>query len=83
MLTPYNVSTDSEEDKNNKSSTFLKSSENALYIIVEGADPVKVTDQSGYPANFFQSNSWTTQRGTEEHSSSPFAAEAILNVKTF
>ena len=75
-----NVTTDSQDDDNNQSSTFLKkSSEDALYIIIEGADPVKVTDQSGYPANFFHSNSWTTQRGTEEHTSSAFAAEAILN----
>ena len=75
-----NVTTDSQDDDNNLSSTFLKkSSEDALYIIIEGADPVKVTDQSGYPANFFHSNSWTTQRGTEEHTSSAFAAEAILN----
>ena len=75
-----NVNTDSQEDENNQSSTFLKkSSENALYIIADGADPVKVTDQSGYAANFFHSNSWTTQRGTEEHTSSAFAAEAIVN----
>ncbi|MDC0283084.1 hypothetical protein OAK69_01105, partial [bacterium] len=80
VRTLANVITDSQEDASNQSTTYIKkSADNALYIIMEGAEPVKVTDENGYAANFFYNDSWTTQRGTEEHSSSAYAAEAILN----
>ena len=80
VRTLANVITDSQEDASNQSTTYIKkSADNVLYIIMEGAEPVKVTDENGYAANFFHNDSWSTQRGTEEHTSSAYAAEAILN----